>query len=182
MTLDDAATRLAEISGASIRNYSTYDFGRSRDSEARSVVAAHSRSPQIVGSLRQELGPNLICFIGTTRWLGDEEHDGAEIVVANGTSQFDILRVARSDAINYGMETEDLIKKLKTYNDQFGIEIFHAETDTIEFVFVKMPDDLTAFCEDLYEFCPDIVDQGAGTVERLELEIREREQVFLWWD
>ncbi|HCS51524.1 MAG TPA: hypothetical protein DIW81_08000, partial [Planctomycetaceae bacterium] len=130
MSLDDAAARLAEISRASIRGYSNYDLGRNRDPKAKSVIAPHDRSQQLVAELREELGPNLICFIGTTRWLGDEEHDGDEIVIANGKSQFDILRVARSDAINYGMETEDLIKKLKEYDDQFGIDIFHAETDT----------------------------------------------------
>ena len=80
------------------------------------------------------------------------------------------------------METDDLVKKLRVYDDEFGIDIFHAETDTIEFAFQKMPEDLAAFCKDLYEFCPDIVDQGTGTVELLEKEIREREQVFLWWD
>ncbi|WP_013627101.1 DUF4253 domain-containing protein [Rubinisphaera brasiliensis] len=182
VTLDAAAQRLAEMSGASIRDYSTYDFGRNRDQNAKSVVASHDRSPQLVAEMREHLGQNLICFVGTTRWLGDEEHDGDEIVVANGNSQFDILRIARSDAINYGMETDDLIKKLRVYDDEFGIDIFHAETDTIEFAFQKMPEDLAAFCKDLYEFCPDIVDQGTGTVELLEKEIREREQVFLWWD
>jgi hypothetical protein len=80
------------------------------------------------------------------------------------------------------METEDLIKKLREYDEQFGVDIFHAETDTVEFAFIHMPEDVAAFCTDLYEFCPDIVDQGTGTVERLRQEIKEREQVFLWWD
>lgn len=181
-TLDDAATQLAEISRASLRDYSTYDFGRNRDSNAKSVVVPPDQSQQAVAELRNQLGPNLVCFIGTTQWLGDEKHDGSEIVVSSGESQFEILRIARSDAINYGMETEDIIKKLKQYDDQFGIDIFHAETDTIEFSFIKMPEDLDAFCKDLYEFCPDIVDQGTGTVEQLKQEIKERKQVFLWWD
>jgi len=181
-TLDDAAARLAILSGAPLRGFSTYDFGRNRDPGARSVVVPHDQSTRIVAEMREQLGPNLICFVGTTRWLGDEQHEGDEVVVANGTSQFDILRVARSDAINYEMETEDLIKRLQRYDAQCGIDIFHAETDTIELVLVTMPADLTAFCKDLYEFCPDIVDQGTETVERLEQEIKERKQVFLWWD
>ena len=182
MSLDAAAARLAELSGAPVRDYSTHDFGRSRDTNAKSVVVPHDQSAELIAQFREQLGPNLICFIGTTRWLGDEKHDGDEIVVAKGTTQFDILRVSRADAINYEMETEDLIKKLKDYDNQFGIDVFHAETDTVEFSFVKMPEDLSAFCKDLYQFCPDIVDQGTGTVERLEQEINERKQVFLWWD
>ena len=80
------------------------------------------------------------------------------------------------------METEDLVRKLQEYDAKYGIDIFHAETDTIEFRFRSLPEDLAAFCADLYEFCPDIVDQGVGTVEKLEEEVARTGTVFLWWD
>jgi len=183
MTLEAAAIRLSEISGAGVREYSTRDFGRDRNPEARSVVVPKAKSRQVLQRIRSELDPNMVAFIGTTRWLGDEKHaDGEEIVVAKANSQFDILRVAKSDAVNFGMVTEDLIKKLTEYDRTYGIDIFHAETDTIEFKFSKPPADMRGFCKDLYKFCPDIVDQGVGTVEALENEIRRSQEVLLWWD
>ena len=45
-----------------------------------------------------------------------------------------------------------------------------------------MPDPLDAFCADLYEFCPDIVEQGCESVAALEEEIAAAGRVFLWWD
>lgn len=183
MTLDAATKRLSEISGSPIRDFSTRDFGRDRNPDARSVVVPKAKTRQVLQQVRSDLGPGLTAFIGTTRWLGDEKHpDGEEIVVAKGDSQFDILRVAQSDAVNYGMVTEDLIKKLAVYDRNYGIDIFHAETDTIEFAFLKLPPDMPGFCKDLYIFCPDIVDQGAGTIEALENEIRRTHKVYLWWD
>lgn len=183
MNLDSAAKRLSEISGSPIRNYSTRDFDRERNPDARSVVVPKAKARQVLQHVRSELGPGLIAFVGTSRWLGDEKHaDGEEIVLAKGDSQFDILRVAQSDAVNYGMVTDDLIKKLTEYDRNHGIDIFHAETDTIEFRFSKLPVDVPGFCKDLYKFCPDIVDQGVGTVEALESEIRRTKEVFLWWD
>jgi hypothetical protein len=80
------------------------------------------------------------------------------------------------------MLTEDLIKHLKKYDDEYGIRIFHAETDTIQFDLVNLPSDLGAFARDLYQFCPDIVDQGVGSVAALKEAIREHRQVYLWWD
>ena len=80
------------------------------------------------------------------------------------------------------METEDLIKKLQDYDRQCGIDIFHAETDIIEFNLKKTPTDLAAFCQDLYKFCPDIVDQGVGSVEELKREITKSNRVYLWRD
>jgi hypothetical protein len=74
------------------------------------------------------------------------------------------------------------VQKLQEKVAKFGIDIFRAETDTIEFRFRAMPDDLSAFCRDPYDFCPDIVDQGAGSVEEIEMEVTRTRAVFLWWD
>ncbi|HEX7379167.1 MAG TPA: DUF4253 domain-containing protein [Pirellulales bacterium] len=120
--------------------------------------------------------------MGCTRSLADGAEEGSEVVVAPGDNQFDILRVAQSDAVNYDMDTECLVRKLQEYDRNYGIDIFHAETDTIEFRLRSVPADLMAFCDDLYEFCPDTVDQGVGSVEALASEIARHGSVYLWWD
>jgi len=74
-----------------------------------------------------------------------------------------------------------LISKLRKYHRQCGIRIWQAETDTIQFTLDRAPRDPAVFAEDLYEFCPDIVDQGCETVEALE-EIVQHLRIFLWWD
>jgi hypothetical protein len=183
MSLESASRRLSEIARQPLRPYSTFDFGRSQDKSARSVIVPQEDAEGILLKVRSDASPDVIVFIGTTNWLGDEKHDGgAEVVVANGNTQFDILRAARSDACNYGMGPEELVRKLRSYDEVFGINIFHAETDTIEFDLVGNPESFSEFCADLYRFCPDIVDQGVGTVEALEEQIVVTGRVFLWWD
>lgn len=46
----------------------------------------------------------------------------------------------------------------------------------------RLPEDLYAFAASLYEFCPDIVEQGCGSVEALAEEIAREQTVHLWWD
>jgi len=105
----------------------TYDFGRSRDAHAVSVVVAKDRYLDLVEQLRPRIPPGWLIFAGTDRWLGDEDHgDGVELVIGPGNDQFDALRLARSDAINYDMMTEDLIRKLKEYDSQVGLTILQA--------------------------------------------------------
>ncbi len=123
-----------------------------------------------------------MAFIGTTQWLGDEQHEGAELVVGPGASQLDIPRLARTNATNYDMGTEDLVRKLREYDQDYGLDVYHAETDTIEFMLLNTPEDLSGFAVDLYEFCPDVVDQGVGSVAALEGSIEALGQVYLWWD
>lgn len=182
MTLDQAGTRLAQHSGKTVRLFATQDFGRHQNPAARSVVVAEEKAASLLSRLRGELGPGLLAFIGCTRSLARNAEKGSEIVIGVGDSQFDILRIAQSDAANYDLDTEALVSKLQNYDARYGIDIFHAETDTIEFRLLSLPEDLRGFCNDLYEFCPDIVDQGCGSVDKLEEEIANEKSVFLWWD
>ena len=41
---------------------------------------------------------------------------------------------------------------------------------------------MDAFVRELYPFCPDIVDQGAGSIEAAAAEMRDANALFLWWD
>jgi hypothetical protein len=34
----------------------------------------------------------------------------------------------------------------------------------------------------MYDFCPDIVDQGIGSVELLAESLVEGDRLFFWWD
>ena len=153
--------------------YSTHDFGREQDENCLSVILGEGKIRSTLDTVRAALPSGLVAFIGTR---------GVELVAGSGTSQFAILRIARSDAINYGKTTEDLIAKLQRYDEQFGIDIWHAEVDTVEFALEKYPADMAAFAQDLYEFCPDIVDQGVGSVAALEQRIEVMGEVYLWWD
>lgn len=171
-----------QLSGETVRKYSTFDFGRSKDLQCLSVVVSESRSEGLLHKVRERLPDDWIAFIGTDRWLGDEQHEGVEVVVGPGKDQFDALRLARSDAANYDMGTEALVKQLKSYDRLCGIDIVRATTDTVEIVLERLPGNLQGFAEDVAEFCPDIVEQGVGTKERLAASIRNSKRIVFWWD
>lgn len=180
--LDAAGAFLAQQSGKPLRAYSTRDFGREKFSQARSVVVDAAKAQDLVRLLRSRAGSGLIVFQGTDHSLATVPVEGTEVVVAKGRSQFDIVRVAATDAVNYDMGTEDLIRRLKQWDAAYGIDIYQASTDTIQLRLKQLPPDLHAFAAQLYAFCPDIVDQGVGTVEKLEQSLRESHVVNLWWD
>ncbi len=182
MLLETVAQRLAEITQQTINDFSTYDFGRQQDFQAKSVIVEERIARSILFKLRSELTPGIIAFIGTTSNYAGNEEVKAEIVVARGDSQFDILRSARCDALNYDLSTENIIVKLKSYDRYYNIDIFQAESDSVNFTLKNFPQDLTAFCQDLYDFCPDIVNQGVGTVSELEEAVEALGEVYLWWD
>jgi hypothetical protein len=180
--LDEAGACLAELSGQQLRPYSTRDFGREQFSGARSVLVSLPRAEALLVNIRSRLGSGLVAFIGTQRSLTKPKARGVELVVGPGANQFDILRIAASDAVNFDMETEDLIAKIQSWDASFGVDIFQAETDTIQLKLKSIPTQLDAFAQDVYEFCPDIVDQGVGYVHKLAEQIRDSGKLLLWWD
>ncbi len=159
------------------RLYATYDFGRERDDSALSLETTAARADTIVAALRKALPPGWIAFIGTMHLSSKR----AEVVVGRGESQFDILRIARSDACNFGLDTEDLITTLRTWDKTHDIDIFQASTDTVGISFAKVPD-AAKLARKIHRFCPDVVDQGLGTIEALEKLVKKTKQISLWWD
>lgn len=180
--LNQAQKLLYQVSSCEVKSYFTYDFGRKHDSSGVSVVFNFERGlsiEQILEQVRQHLPNGLVAFIGTQEWLGLEEHQGQEIAVGPGTSQFDILRLARSAGTNYDISTEDIIEKLKKYDKLLGIDITHATSDTVVFKLLKLPIDIKAFAKDIASFCPDALAYG---LEELASEIEKEHGVGLWWD
>lgn len=179
--ISGATQLLVEVSHSSVLTYSTFDFGRQQNFNCISTIVPRDIANTSVFKIREKLKLGLVAFVGTTHWLGNESHDRVEIVIGSGTSQFDILHLAQSDAINYSKNTEELIE-IQEYDRNFGINIFHAETDTVEFAILNMPFNLLNFAVDIYEFCPDIVNQECGSIFNLIEIIEVTGQVLLWWD
>ncbi len=174
---------IERLSGLTARDYMTYEFGRQRDSSAVSVVVEESQALELVGQIRAKLPSGFVAFAGTNRWLGDEVHDGkVEVVIAEGRNQYDIIRLARSDAVNHGMITEDLIAWFQAREGEIEIDIWQASTDLIQASVLSGPRDMDSFVDDLYAFCPDIVDQGSGNKDDLRDMVAGYRMLYLWWD
>jgi hypothetical protein len=88
----------------------------------------------------------------------------------SGTDEFAPLREASTNGANYDLNTEDVIARLKQWKSLCSFRITGATGDTVDLEFDTLPEDMAAFVRDVYEFCPDLVDQGTGCVaEMVEL-------------
>lgn len=178
-TREDVEKLMVNVTAGELRPYATFDFGRARDESVSMVLVPERDSLRLQYKLARALPPGWRCFVGSTRWLGEEKHDGkAELVAIKSDSQFDCLRVARTDAVNHAMETEDLIRVLEDYQRRFGIRIVAAETDSVAFQLLRQPEDLNAFAEELLEFCMDLEDVSLI----MPMLTAPSRLVSLWWD
>ncbi|MFS0823222.1 DUF4253 domain-containing protein [Bacillus sp. 1P02SD] len=106
------------------------------------------------------------------------------IGVLKGTDQFELLKILQTNGDNYDISNDDVISKLKQWNKRYPFSIIGADFDWIEAEFLVLPSDqhIQSFAKEMYEFCPDIVEQGTGSIEELIEEIKETKKFYLWWD
>jgi hypothetical protein len=77
----------------------------------------------------------------------------------------DPIKQYQTNGINYDVTTEDIIKKLQDWDKLFGIQISDISYDQVTVFFQKLPDNLAEMAMEIYEFCPDVIDQGFGCMD-----------------
>ena len=130
---------LAAVTKSNVRDFWTNDFGRENRSGGYSVIVPTERAEAFLKSIRGQLPAGYVAFVGTTNNLNDPKVKGAEIVLAPGQDQFDIIRLAATDAVNYDKTTYQIIEELKQWDAQVGIDIWQAETDTVQLKLKSLP-------------------------------------------
>lgn len=181
------AARIAAQAGGTLVDYSTIDFGRQRKAGARTLLLDRAGRREgelgiaIVRLLRSMgLPPGVQVFANALRNLGsDAEHLGRDHVVFVASSDpFEVIRVADVDPANHGLGAEDVVAQLARWHERHGVEIVAADTETVVFRFLRLPEDLEALTQEIVEFCPDLEE----TFEMEPDALARSSWVWLWWD
>ena len=85
-----------------------------------------------------------------------------EIVLLRNDDPWRIVDIKATDGANYGFQTHDIIAWLQRLSARCKFELTGAADDWIALRFETLPTDVCAFAQEIYEFCPDSVDQGIG--------------------
>jgi len=136
------------------------------------------RVPQVIEELRASLGALDMGVYHAEQNFGFEPD---RVALVAGSDPYRFLDLVRVDGINFGLEHEDVVTRLRAWDDRYGLTYVGAGLDWVHAALVEAPD-YDAFAREVYAFCPDVVDQGTGTVEALAAEMRRSRSVYCWWD
>ena len=104
------------------------------------------------------------------------------IAVLKTTDKYEVLRQIQTDGINYNITNDSLLKIIKRFDNDYAINLVGASGDWCEFELTKEPTNWLSFAKEVYKVCPDVVDQGAGTVQALADEMKRTKRLYFWWD
>jgi ankyrin repeat protein len=105
-----------------------------------------------------------------------------EITLLPTTSRADVLAAFQTNGANCEIYTQDVIRWLDELEKTQPFLLTGAGFDWCEGRFTKPLADSRKLAKKMYEFCPDIVDQGTGDVPRLAVELKKTRRFFFWWD
>jgi len=89
---------------------------------------------------------------------------------------------AQTSAPNFDLTTPQIIKRLQQLELDVPFVIIAAGDDFLEGRFLAAAFGSRKVAQFLYDLCPDMVDQGAGTIASSAEELKRTKGFFLWWD
>ncbi|MCU0862211.1 MAG: DUF4253 domain-containing protein [Planctomycetes bacterium] len=88
-------------------------------------------------------------------------------------------------AVNFDLEPGAIAAVLCDWEDRFGAVLVGIGFDTLTLAVQRPPrtiEHATAVAAELFAFCPDIVQQGVGSIEELAAELVDTRRWSFWWD
>lgn len=159
-------------------------YGLSENYEATKIdgLLVHSSANDVFSSLneiRNELNGSAYIAYLYQRGFGFGTDDIAVVPVEN---DYEYLEIVRISGINYDISHDDVVARYREWDSKYGLALLGANFEWLEAEINSPPEDWLRFAEEVYEFCPDVVDQGVGTVEALADELQRSGHLYLWWD
>ena len=166
LTGDDAHARRAELPGV------------------MSLVPVRQSESVLLRLRREAPADHFVFLCGLDIQAGSRGLFGMakRVAIVRGMGPFEVLAAMRTNGANYDISTELVIAKLREWDSRYGLDIQDIDADSVAFGFHRKPGNLVQFAREVYELCPDTVEQGPGTLEELAIEIDRANAVRLWWD
>ncbi len=124
-----------------------------------------------VRRLQDVVGPGYYVFISERNFGIGGAPDNVSFLKTS--DPYDMLRTMGTNGWNYDISPEMVIARLKEWDRKFGIAIHGVGFDWVEGEFKSQPSDMPGFANEVYKFCPDVVDQGTETVAALAAHMAE---------
>jgi hypothetical protein len=104
------------------------------------------------------------------------------VTVVRGNNSYDILKIQRTEAPSYRLDSKAIIAWLKGRQQDGAFVVTGAGPDWLEARFIKPPKNITAFARKVAAFAPDVMAHGTRTVEKLAEKMKRTNGFDLEWD
>ncbi len=105
-----------------------------------------------------------------------------DVTIMRANNQYEILKMMNTEGPNYNVTNDQVIRKIKEWDQRVGLKIIVADESRVEALILKLPDDLLDFTQEVYELCPDVIEQGYGSMKEMLKDYKTNKYFWMWWD
>jgi hypothetical protein len=77
------------------------------------------------------------------------------------------IKQLETNGCNYDVSNEEILDRIQTWHQTIDVEVLEVTEDSITLHFKSLPADTRSFAQEIYEFCPDIIDQHFGCFDEI---------------
>ncbi len=133
-----------------------------RETDGLSVVVRRQDVEPVIALIQPQLSRRGYRAFWSETYKSNGAKNSDVIAVLKTTDQYSILSIRRSSGGNYGVSMDDVVNKLKEWESRCRFHILGAGGAWVALQFEVLPENICAFAEEVYDFCPDTVNQGVG--------------------
>ncbi|PCJ67778.1 MAG: hypothetical protein COA58_01180 [Bacteroidetes bacterium] len=141
----------------------------------------NSKSADLIENLNDEFhAKGYTIFMRENNFGLNDSKD--KIAVVKTINKSEILKAVQTNGINWDIDNDSLISIIERFDKQLDLQFIGASYDWCEFRIKKTNVNWNTLADEVYEVCPDVVDQGTGAVDELAREMAQSKTLFFWWD
>ena len=142
------------------------------------ATVAKEGGKEAVALLRSKLANGLRVYLYDNNYGYDDDL----IAIGHFANDLEYLAVAKPSGVNWDIQPSDVMNKYKGWSEKYQLKLVGAGLDWLEAEVESDNVDWQQLAEEVYQFCPDVVEQGSGDVKQLAAEMKAAKVLFLWWD
>ncbi len=112
----------------------------------------------------------------------DDYNTYYDVVILPNSDPFEIIKRIGTHGINYDRYNTDILEKLRKWHEDVQFDIVVIDQARIHAYMKNRAYDMKGFANEVYDFCPDVIDQGYGSMEEMVQDYKLNKYFWLWWD
>ena len=118
-------------------------------------------------------------------WSNEKPFDEVVIALVPTSDWTEVPAYMRFGGYNDCPASEWHVAALRHWRDLCGVQLVGVSHETLDLRIARHPEtreEAAAQAIAIYDYCPDVVDQGSGSISELARDIMNHNWWYLWWD
>ncbi len=156
-----------------------------RRNELRGVIylaLPEEISDQLIRSIRNNWKNLGIGAHKTNLSFDDNWNPIYDLAVVKGYTDYELLEIYYVSGVNYDITNEKVLSQIRKWQESIDMYFVTFDDSRFEAVITDFKYDFTKLAQENYDLCPDVIEQGYGSMEMLIKGLKESNYLWCWWD